>query len=149
MRGIAQGIDNLKRRGLLPFETIGIDRVDDGNPGFGCQFTHQLQALVKIAVEGNYDRAVNESLGQLAHRNLSRRQEDSALNACPRSISGGGCGGVTRGCTNDQARTQFGSFAHCDSHPAVFEGPSRIQPLVLEVNPAATAENRAQARRIN
>ena len=84
---VTQGFDDFKGRCFLPFKTVGVDGIDNGNPWFCRQFPDQLQTLIKVALQSDHDCAINERLGEFTPGDFSGWQENGTLNAGARRSS--------------------------------------------------------------
>ena len=121
IRRVAQQIDNLKRRRLLPGDPIRVDRIHNGKISSPAEFAHNSKRIVKISFDRDDLRSVHKSLHQFTAGNFSGRQNDCARDSRPRRISRRRCRCVSGRRTNQGARFLFERFGNRDRHPAILE----------------------------
>ena len=81
--GVAEGVDDLERRGLLPLDAGRVDRVDELDRVGLVELAGDGEAVVEVALDLQDPGAVGDRLAQLAHGDLAVRDEDDALHARP------------------------------------------------------------------
>ena len=137
IRGIAQGVNNLKRAGLLTLNTVRVDRVHQEHRVVLAELASNLQAVVEVAINLDDIGAVGNRLRELAHRNLAVRNQHSATQASLQRVSCGGSGSVTGRSAHHSLRTIALSSGHGTGHAAVLERTGRVHTLKLQVNSVA------------
>ena len=135
--GAAEQIDDLERRGLLPFDAHGVDAVDEFNGVVLREGSCDVEAVVEVAVELQDCGAVHDRLCELAHRDLALRDEHAARHS--------GLGGIGRGtrrrvacrCTDDSLGPALSRHRDRHGHAAVLERTRGVGALELQPHLAA------------
>ena len=94
---VAQLIADFHRGGFLPFDAERIDGIDELDMMLRRQCFHDRERLVEVSVDLNDRGLMHHRLRQLAHRNLSRRNQHVDGQAGSGAISRGRSGGIARG----------------------------------------------------
>ena len=145
--GVAKLLDDFEGRRLLTLDAVGVDRIDDGEVASLAQFAHEAQGVVEVPPDGDNRRPVDVGLDHLAPRDASGGEEDGALHAGPRGVGCRCCGGIPRGGAENGVGSLLGGLGDGHGHPTILERPGRIEPLVLDVDLAAS--DRTQLGRMN
>ena len=66
-------LDDFKGGGLLSFDAVGVDRVDDGEVSGLADLAHKPEGIVEIAADGDNLRPINKGLRHFAGRDFARR----------------------------------------------------------------------------
>ena len=144
---LAQLLDDLERRRLLPFDPVGVDRVDQFDRVLLRQLAHDPQRVVEVALQGDDPRPVHQSLGELADRDLPLRHDHRPAQAGARRVGRrAGRGVAGRGADHRLRPAPLGA-RDGDGHAAVLEGAGRVRPLELEVG--AGADPLGEPRRLD
>lgn len=98
---VHQLVHDLEQHGLLALGPVGVDRVEQIQLPLLCHPPGERERIVEVAVDGQDLGAEEQGLGQLAHRDLPRREEHGALDPGLGRIGGQGGGGVAGGCAPD------------------------------------------------
>src|SRR6266487_804835 len=86
IRRIPYSIDSLKCSGLLPGNSVRVDRIYNGEIIALSKLAHDPKCVVEVAFNSHDFCSVDESLQQFTACDLSRRQNYRARNSCPRRI---------------------------------------------------------------
>ena len=73
--GVSQGVDDLKRTGLLTLNAVGVHRVHQEYWVILAEFTGNFEAVIEVSVNLNNIGTVGDGLREFTHRNLAVRHE--------------------------------------------------------------------------
>jgi hypothetical protein len=138
VRGVAEGVDDLEGRRLLPLDAGGVDRVDQlDRVGLGELASHG-ETVVEVARHLQQRGPVGDRLAELAHRDLAVGHQHGAGHPGLGGIGGRACARVAGGGADDDLSRRGG---HRDGrrHPAVLERPGRVEALKLQPHLRADA----------
>ena len=130
--GVAEGVDDLKGRGLLALQPVRVDRVHQGDGVPAGQVAHGLQRGVEAAFERDHLGAVHKRLRELVHGDLARGDDHDGADAHACGIGGHRCGCVASRSAHQNAAAGLERLRHRNHHAAVLERTGGIQALVLE-----------------
>src|ERR1017187_1833914 len=149
VRGASECITDFEGGGLLAFDAVGIDGINDLDAGAFTDLADDTQGVIKIPAQGDDGRAFHQGLGQFAHGDGAFGEKHHAFDARPRGVSCGGGGGVAGARADHGFCAAFDSHRDRHGHATVFEGSGRVQSLVLEPNLQAAADDLLQIVGVN
>ena len=79
--GVAEHLDDLERRGLLPLDAVVVDRVDEVHRVVGGELAGDVEAVVEVALHLQQLGVVRDGLAELAHRDLALGHEHDGRDA--------------------------------------------------------------------
>src|SRR4051794_15084597 len=85
---LAQRVEQLEGRGLLPLQPERVDAVDERDRVAPADLAHELERLVEVAAQGDHARAVHQRLGELAGGDLALGHDHGAPQAGARGVGG-------------------------------------------------------------
>ena len=140
-------LEDLEGRGLLAFEPVGIDRVEQIDGKARDQLGEDADAAVEVGLELDGERAVVHRLRELAPGDLAFGDEDDAAQAGAGGIGGHGGRGVAGGGAGDPLEAALGGDGERGGHAGVLEGAGGIHALVLGEQPV-DADGLGAARQV-
>ena len=134
---LAELLDDLEGGGLLAFDPVRVDRVDELDRVLLGELADDRQGVVEVALQGDDAGAVHQRLGELADRDLALRDDHRAAHAGARGVGGGAGRGVAGRGADHRLRPAPLRPRDGDRHPPVLEAAGRVRPLELEVGAGA------------
>ncbi len=118
--------------GLLSFQTVGVQRIEQVNRKLLNDFLQEFQAAIKIRLQLQDVRSILERLRELAGSYMAAGQKNHALHSAARRIGRDGSRGIARGRTTHAGKSL--GFSHGDSRgdARVLERAGGIHSLVLD-----------------
>ena len=129
---VPQLVHDLEQDGLLSLGPVGVDGVEEVQLPLLGHPPGQCERVVEVPVDGEDLGSEEQGLGQLAHGDLSGREEHRALHSGLRSICGQGSRRVPGGGATDDLGPELLGAGDSDRHTAVLEGSGGIQSLELD-----------------
>ena len=136
VRRVAEAVRDLKGGGLLPFQSVGVDGVDEGDLLALGDETGELEGAVEGAVDAEDVGAVGDGLGHLPLGDVALGHEDQGGKTAAGAVGGGGGAGVAGGGAEDGACAELLGVGNGHDHATILEGARGVAPLKLEEEPA-------------
>jgi len=124
-------LEELDGGGLLAFEPVRIDRVEQVDRLATHEFVQDLDASVEVGADLAGDGAVVERLRELAPGNFAFGDKDKAAHAAAGGVGGHGRGRVASRRAGDPAESFLAREGCGGGHAGVFEGGSRVHALMF------------------
>ncbi len=145
-------LHHLARGGGLPFDAIGVDRIDVDEAFLVRESARFAMRVLERSVDLTHVRAHGARLGDLAASDGAARGEDDRAHSCSRRIRGRRRSRVPRGSAHDAGCAALDRARDGDRHAAVLERAGRVRALPLEPQLDAKAlrePGRLQERRVS
>ena len=134
VRSVTQLIDDLKGGGLLAFQAVGVDGVDERDGLAVADGAGEGEGVVEAAVDGEDAGAVGDGLSELALGDGAGGDEDVDAQAVAGGVGGGGGAGVASGGAEDGLMAGLDRLGDGEDHAAVLERSGGVAGFELEVD---------------
>ena len=128
-------LEELEGGGLLAFEAVGVDGVEEVDREAADEVGEDADAAVEVGLELDGEGAVVHRLGELAPGDLALGDEDDAAQAGAGGVGGHGGGGVAGGGAGDPLEAALGGDGEGGGHAGVLEGAGGVHALMLGEEP--------------
>ena len=126
-------LGNLEGGGLLPFQPVGIDGVEQIDRGTADHFRQHPHAAVEVSIQLAGDGAVIDGLGELGPGDLALGQQDQAVHAGAGGVGRHGGRGVAGGGAGHPLEAALARLRKRSRHARVFERAGGVHALVFGV----------------
>ena len=140
IRGVTQGIDQLKGCCFLSLQPVGIHRIHQSDRVLVRNFTHDVQCTVEVSANRQHFSAVDQSLRQFALGDIAIWNQHEGPQAGTAGIGSRRCGGVARTGTDHGFAASLLGLADGHRHAPILEGSGGIQAVVFHVDLHAFAD---------
>ena len=130
----AELLDDLERRGLLAFEAVRVERVDEHVRPAICKGTRGAKTVVEASAHLEHPSAERARLRELCGCDRAGRLENERLQPRARCVRRRRSCGVPRGGADDGMGTLLERSRDRDRHSPVLEASGRVRPLQLQVH---------------
>ena len=120
-RGLAERIHHLPYRGLLAFDPVRVDGIDQSRVMCRRQFQHETERIVEGSFHGHDGRPVDDRLGEFAMGDLSGREDHDGCDPGAGCVGGSRCRRVSGRGARHGSSTVFERLRHRQRHSPVLE----------------------------
>ena len=140
-------LDHLEGGGLLAFEAVGVDGVQEIDGELLDELAENFDAAVEVGLELDGERAVVHRLRELAPGDLAFGDEDDAAQTGAGGVGSHGGGCVAGGGAGDPLEAALGGDRESGGHAGVLEGAGGVHALMLGQQPVEAERRWAQRGR--